>query len=257
MSTPRVDYDQIAANYDRRYQTDRYADAGRMLEEWIEESPRGRLLEVGCGTGHWLDALARPGRTVLGLDRSGGMLARARQAAPDARLVRADATPLPFVSGSVAALLCMNAFHHFPDKPAFIAEAARVLAPGEAFCTIGLDPHRGRPRWHVYKYFEGTLAADLQRYPSCEQIREWLVDAGFASCSTRVAQHIQTSTPAEAALSSPMTRKDGTSQLALLSDAAYESGIDAIRADAERARLAGRELVLETDLELIATLATR
>ena len=141
MSTPRVDYDQIAENYDRRYQTDRYADAGRMLEEWIEESPRGRLLEVGCGTGHWLDALGRPGQTVLGLDRSGGMLARARQAAPDARLVRGDAAPLPLASGSVAALLCMNAFHHFPDKPAFIAEAARVLAPGAAFCTIGLDPH--------------------------------------------------------------------------------------------------------------------
>jgi hypothetical protein len=54
-----------------------------------------------------------------------------------------------------------------------------------------------------------------------------------------------------------MMRKDGTSQLALLSDAAYEAGIKAIRADAGQARWAGSQLMLETDLELMATLATR
>jgi ubiquinone/menaquinone biosynthesis C-methylase UbiE len=252
----RVDYDRIASNYDRRYQTDRYPDAERMLKEWIGSSP-GRLLEVGCGTGYWLSALAGPGRTLLGLDRSGAMLAIARRTAPDARLVRGEAMGLPFADRSVEALLCMNALHHFPDKPGFLAEAARVLAPGGAFCTIGLDPHRGEPRWAVYDYFEGTRAADLERYPSCVEIRRWLEDSGFTSCSTRPAQHIRSSTPAVAALRSPMMRKDGTSQLALLSDAAYERGIAAIRADAEHARAAGRQRVLETDLELIATLATR
>ena len=85
----------------------------------------------------------------------------------------------------------MNAFHHFPDKPTFIAEAARVLAPGGALCTVGLDPHRGTPLWPVYEYFPGTLQNDLERYPSCEQIRAWLADAGFASPSSRLAQHIR------------------------------------------------------------------
>ncbi len=257
MSVPRVDYDRIAANYDRRYETDRYADAARMLKDWIDESPAGRLLEVGCGTGHWLQALAGPGRTVLGLDRSAGMLAFARRVTPDARLVRGEAMPLPFADRSIEALLCMNAFHHFPDKTGFIADVARVLSTGGAFCTICLDPHRGKPRWPIYEYFESTLAADLERYPPCERIRGWLDEAGFASSSTQVGQHIRTSTPAEAALRSPMMRKDGTSQLAILSDDAYEQGIEAIRRDAERAHDAGEDLVLETDLELMATLAIR
>lgn len=257
MSVHRIDYDPIAANYDRRYQTDRYAGAERMLRNWIERSPAGRLLEVGCGTGHWLSALAGPGRTVFGLDRSAGMLAFAWRSAPDARVVRGDAVSLPFADRSFAALLCMNAIHHFPDKPAFIAEASRVLAPGGAFCTIGLDPHRGKPRWPIYEYFESTRTADLERYPPCEKIRTWLAQAGFASSSTCVGQHIRTSTPADEAMRSPMIRKDGTSQLALLSNAAYERGIEAIRRDADRARDAGEKLVLETDLELMATLATR
>jgi ubiquinone/menaquinone biosynthesis C-methylase UbiE len=257
MSTPRVNYDEIAANYDRRYETNRYADAQRMLREWIERSAAGRLLEVGCGTGHWLCALAGPGRTVLGLDRSAGMLEVARRAAPGAKLLRAEASALPFADRSIDALLCMNAFHHFPDKPGFLGEASRVLAFGGSFCTIGLDPHRGRPRWAVYDYFEGTLPADLERYPSSGRIREWIDQAGFATSSTRLAQHIRTSTPVWAALRSPMLRKDGTSQLALLSDDAYEEGILAIRRDAESAGAAGKDLVLETDLELMATLATR
>ncbi|MGH7336115.1 MAG: class I SAM-dependent methyltransferase [Myxococcota bacterium] len=257
MSVRRVDYDQIAANYDRRYQTDRYPDAARILKDWIDESPAGRLLEVGCGTGHWLHTLAGPGRTVLGLDRSAGMLAVARRVTADARLLRGDAMPLPFADRSIEALLCMNAFHHFPEKPGFIAEVSRVLSAGGAFCTIGLDPHRGRPRWPIYEYFEGTLAADLERYPPCAMIREWLSEAGFASISTQVGQHIRTSTPADATLRSPMMRKDGTSQLALLSTDAYQRGIEAIRRDAARAHDAGETLVLETDLELMATLAIR
>jgi ubiquinone/menaquinone biosynthesis C-methylase UbiE len=257
VSTPHVDYDRIAANYDRRYQTDRYADAERMLKQWIEEAPPGMLLEVGCGTGHWLASLAGPGRTVLGLDQSEGMLGVARRAAPNARLVRGAATQLPFADGSVEALLSMNALHHFPDKPGFVAEAARVLASGGAFCSIGLDPHRGQLRWPVYEYFEGTRATDLERYPACERIKGWLGDAGFASCAVQVGQHIRRSNPAPELLRSPMMRKDGTSQLSLLSDAVYEAGIDAIRADAERARRNGSELVLETDLELMATVATR
>lgn len=257
MSGRRVEYDRIATTYDGRYRSDRYADADRMLRQWIADFPPGRLLEVGCGTGHWLHALARPGWEVLGVDRSSGMLAVARKMAPRARLVRGEATPLPLAGRSVDALLCMNAFHHFPDKPGFIAEVSRVLNPGGAFCTIALDPHAGRARWPVYEYFEGTLASDLERYPPARQIRRWLREAGFSSIQTQVAQHIRTSTPASAALRSPMMRKDGTSQLALLSDDAYERGIQAIQRKSGLARKAGSDLVLETDLELMATLGTR
>ena len=255
VQSPRVDYDEIAANYDRRYESRRYDDSERMLRDWIAAAPPGRFLEVGCGTGHWLAALREPARGAFGLDPSAGMLARARGAIAYARLVRGEATQLPFAEDSVQALLCMNTLHHFPDRPAFIAEAARVLTPGGAFCTIGLDPHRGQPRWPVYEYFEGTLDEDLQRYPPCDRIAAWLEAAAFTACATRRAQAIRSSTPAERALTSPMMRKDGTSQLALLSNEAYASGIERIRAAAERERQQGRKLVLETDLELMATTA--
>lgn len=249
----RVDYDRIAATYDRRYAAPRYAEAASFLTEWVERAPVGRpWLEVGCGTGHWLAQLGSPRRRALGLDRSGSMLAYAAIAAPEARLVRGDATQLPIANSSIGALLCMNALHHFEDKAGFVAEASRVLEPGGTFCSIGLDPHRGAPTWAIYDYFPGTRESDLARYPASGEIACWLERAGLVDCRARVAQHIRGRNTADRELSSPMLQKEGTSQLALLSDAAYRAGVGAIHSAAATARAAGEVLYLETDLELVA-----
>ena len=163
------------------------------------------------------------------------MLSRSRRTAPSAFLIQGDATRLPFAAQSISALLCMNSFHHFSDKPAFIAEVARVLAPRGVFCTVGLDPHRGTPRWSVYDYFEGTRATDQARYPPHEQIVRWLKEAGFTACRARVVEHIRRRRKAEEVLKSPMAWKHASSQLALLSDEAYAAGLARIRAASERA----------------------
>jgi ubiquinone/menaquinone biosynthesis C-methylase UbiE len=253
MTTKPVDYDWISANYDRRYQGARYAGVEEELRAWLRSAPRRSILEVGCGTGHWLQTFRDCGKLLFGLDLSRGMLARARSAAPDSPLVNGNALALPFTDASFGALLCINALHHFSDKPAFIAEAARALAPGGGLCTVGLDPHCGRPRWMIYDYFTGTRETDEQRYPRHEQVVGWLEEAGFADCSAQVVAHLRTRLPADQALASPMMRHDGTSQLALLSEAAYREGIERIRAAMAREKTEGRVLHLETDLQLFAT----
>jgi ubiquinone/menaquinone biosynthesis C-methylase UbiE len=252
----RVDYDAIAPEYDARYATPRYADVALALRAWACGSPGARLLEVGCGTGYWLQVLGED-RLAIGLDSSAGMLARARTRVPSSPLVRGDAATLPLGDASVDAVLCMNAFHHFSDQPAFIAEAARVLVPGGSFCTVGLDPHRGASRWPVYDYFPGTRERDLARYPEVARVRTWLAGAGFEDCESHVVQRIRSTRTADEALASPMMQRSGTSQLALLSEEEYAAGIRRIRADGEHARAEGRTLILETELELMATTARR
>jgi SAM-dependent methyltransferase len=82
-------------------------------------------------------------------------------------------------------LYCVNALHHFDDKPGFINEARRVLAAGGRVVTIGLDPHVGMDRWYIYEYFAPVLEIDRRRYPSTERVREWMRDAGFVDVHTR------------------------------------------------------------------------
>jgi SAM-dependent methyltransferase len=54
-----LNYDSIAASYDRRYLVNDYSGVGDALLAFVGRDLRGRVLEVGCGTGHWLRLLAR------------------------------------------------------------------------------------------------------------------------------------------------------------------------------------------------------
>lgn len=248
-----VDYDVIAPTYDRRYADNDYAGLECALQQLAGENPGVRVLEVGCGTGHWLALVSRHGACVAGIDTSAQMLARARGHVPHAHLVRSGAEHLPWANASFDRVFCINALHHFRDQPAFLGEARRVLRPGGGLMTVGLDPHTGLDRWCIYDYFEGTRAADAQRYPAASRIREWMSAAGFSHCVTAEVQHMPISLPARQGLEQGRLDKSVTSQLSVLTDAAYQCGMDRIRRDLESAEARGEALYLTADLRLYAT----
>jgi S-adenosylmethionine-diacylgycerolhomoserine-N-methlytransferase len=112
----------------------------------------GRILEVGCGTGRNLMALARrfPRAQLTGLDLSGAMLAVARRktAALGSRVTlveRAYAAPLAEARG-FDLVLCSYALSMFnPGFEQAIAAATRDLAPGGHFALV--DFHTTRFPW--------------------------------------------------------------------------------------------------------------
>ena len=234
-----VDYDRIAPTYDERYrrpESEGLSGVLELLKRIAAEVGARRILEVGCGTGFWLAALANGEATVVGLDFSAGMLDQARARSRDYGLVRATASRLPFLARSFDLVFAMNAVHHFDDARAFVAEAAHSLRPGGALVTIGMDPSQRRDRWFVYDFFPGTREADVARYPSCETISGWMHEAGFGAVETGVAHRIVGEHLGRAVLDEPTLQKHGTSQLVLLSDAAYRAGrrrIDAAIAQGE------------------------
>lgn len=107
-------------------------------------SPRGAVLDDGCGNGFFLEYLRRhgaPAERYVGIDVSTGMLAHARRRlGDDAELVRADAGRLPFADATFDVVYARGLLHHLPDPSAGAAEIARVLKPGGVVVT--LDPNR-------------------------------------------------------------------------------------------------------------------
>lgn len=249
----RADYDQIAPTFDRRYERREYAGVERALREFVGEPSELRILEVGCGTGHWLRVLESFENNVMGLDYSSGMLARARTSLPTMTLIRGTAQHLPLPAASIDKVFCINAIHHFPDKLAALREMRRLLRPGGRMLTVGLDPHAGLYQWHVYDYFEESLEIDKQRYPSSEQLHEWMIEAGFENCVTREVEHWTLRISARKALEQGRLDQAVTSQLSVLTDDEYRRGMARIQRDMERAEQEGQTLFLTTDLRLYGT----
>ncbi|HEY2856343.1 MAG TPA: class I SAM-dependent methyltransferase [Gemmatimonadaceae bacterium] len=243
---PPVDYDDVAATYDQRYARQAYDGVTRALLDFIGDTGNVAALEIGCGTGHWLRVIAPHVASALGVDRSWEMLQRARGAAT-ALLIHAAAEQLPLADAQFGRAFCVNALHHFADPAVFMDECRRVLRPGGALLTIGLDPHSGEDQWWIYDYFPGARAADRERYRSTNAIREMLLAAGFVSAHSEVVQHLPASRPYERALKQGLLDRRSTSQLMVISDDEFAAGM---------LRLSSERPVLRADLRLYGTFAT-
>ena len=223
------------------------------MAAFVRPDLAGRVLEVGCGTGHWLRRLAERGIRVAGVDASSNMLDYARDQAPGAALAHATAEHLPWASAAFERVFCINALHHFEDKAGFLAEARRVLRPGGQLMTIGLDPHTGVDRWYIYEYSEPVVEIDKRRYPASTQIRDWMHAVGFSTVRTSEVQHLPARLSARTALEEGRLDRGMTSQLAVLTDEQYQRGIDRIRRGLESAEARGESFYSGADLRLYGT----
>lgn len=129
-----IDYDGEAAGYDSsRGGEGRAAAAAAAVERLLPAGAR-TVLDVACGTGIVTRRLLRPGRTVLGLDRSTGMAALAARRLPGS-LALGDATRLPVGTGRVDGVVLIWLLHLLPDAAPVLAEGARVLRDGGVLLT--------------------------------------------------------------------------------------------------------------------------
>jgi SAM-dependent methyltransferase len=247
MPSTRVNYDRLAPTYHQRYAHNPLSGVAEALRSLLQEVGAQRALEVGCGTGRWLRELGTRVPHVHGVDLSHGML---RQGASPS-VACAHACHLPFPETTFDLVFCVNALHHF-DKPGdFIAHAQRLLRPGGVLAIVGMDPHTRRDRWYLYDYFDETLGLDLRRFPSSGTLLDWMAAAGFVRIAWRVVERIVQQQVGRAVMSDHFLQKDSTSQLALLSDAAYSAGLRRMQAALARAEACGETLTFTTDLSLM------
>ncbi|MFF8245196.1 class I SAM-dependent methyltransferase [Streptomyces griseus] len=129
-----LDYDDEARHYDAsRGGEPRARAAAEALERLLPHGPC-TVLDLACGTGIVTERLRRPGRTVLGVDRSPGMLGLAARRVPGG-IVRGDGARLPFASDAVDAVVIVWLLHLLPDPVPVLSEAVRVLRPGGVLVT--------------------------------------------------------------------------------------------------------------------------
>lgn len=117
----------------------------------------GPILELGCGIGHYLQALRQAGREVVGGDVVFAKLWLARRyVVPDATLVCFDAGyDFPLPSASVGGAFCHDAFYFLPEKQ-HVAHEMRRVAGDEGTVLVG----------HAHNSMVDNLSAGDPRTPA-------------------------------------------------------------------------------------------
>lgn len=156
----------------------------RFLQPLLPSCAGLDVLDLGCGTGRWLQPLsAEHPSTLTGIDSSPEMLDRAaRKLGPRARVMLAscDALPLPRASADIA--LCSFALSHVEDIRLFAAEAARVLRTGATLFVTDLHPGTvSLFGWRRGFRLDGVHVDIRMKCRSLEEITSSLCDAGFRS----------------------------------------------------------------------------
>jgi ubiquinone/menaquinone biosynthesis C-methylase UbiE len=168
----RERFDERAATYDDSAMHRGLASA---VAAFADLSSVDAILDVATGTGLVLRALRDRGfgGAVTGVDLSPRMIEEARRHLPDADLVVADATRLPFDDASFDLVTCVTGLQLFPHPDAAIAEWTRVLRPGGRAVTatfLHVDParHRAAPG-----------GSDHIPFDSVPHLAETVAPAGF------------------------------------------------------------------------------
>jgi ubiquinone/menaquinone biosynthesis C-methylase UbiE len=139
-------YDEVAELYDRAFTDVRLRRAEwRWLERQLDQaSPPGgplpRTLDIGCGNGALLEALAPRIASGVGVDISHRLLERAqKRAARQSKLsFTAIAGPsLPFGDRTFDVVTCFLSFRYLDWDP-MLAEIRRVLAPGGRLLVVDM-----------------------------------------------------------------------------------------------------------------------
>ncbi len=103
----------------------------------IAGGARGRVLELGIGSGLNLPFYGAEVTELIGIDPSRSLLRRARRAVREVPfpvwLLQADAARLPLQAGCVDTVVSSWTLCSIPDLDAALAEIIRVLRPGGCF----------------------------------------------------------------------------------------------------------------------------
>jgi ubiquinone/menaquinone biosynthesis C-methylase UbiE len=120
----------------------------RLLVPEINPLAGQRLLDVGCGTGRWMDIARERGARVAGVDRTRQILEVAGgKPRLSGQVALGDVLGLPFAASTFDVVVCSFVLGYLDDRDLSIREMARVVKPGGRFIISDLHPEALRRGW--------------------------------------------------------------------------------------------------------------
>jgi ubiquinone/menaquinone biosynthesis C-methylase UbiE len=178
--TQPATYDPLA--FDTRFRPE-------LLELWLPHfidladlAAHQRLLDLGCGTGGFAQALAQRLRVeVIGVDVAVHLLryAAAHAAALPLWWVRGHAEALPLADQTVDRALLSLVLHQIVHRQQALQEVYRVLRPGGRVLVRTVAPEVTLQDWVPFRFFPQVAHVEAARLPAIDDILTLCRQAGF------------------------------------------------------------------------------
>ena len=190
------DYTRKSGNYDKT----REPVGTEILVGCFAHAPvpldRTVVLDAGCGTGSYSDALLRYVGRIEAVDLNPGMLEVAASklawAGDRVSFHSSRIDELPFEDAALDGVMINQVLHHLPDDPAdgfpahrsVFREFARVLKPGGVLTVSTCSQEQLRHGYWHYHLIPEAADALRNRYVPLDELREILADCGLAHRGT-------------------------------------------------------------------------
>jgi demethylmenaquinone methyltransferase/2-methoxy-6-polyprenyl-1,4-benzoquinol methylase len=193
----------LSFNIDRHWRVHTARQVGRILAR-----PEARVLDICCGTGDLLLALAKGGpaeRPIFGSDFCHPMLTAARakteRGAARARLFEADALRLPVRDASLDLITAAFGFRNLANYGAGLEEMRRVLRPGGIAAILEFSQPSNAAFAALYEFYSrrilpwigGALSGSpdayrylpesVRKFPRAPELAEEMRRVGFVRVS--------------------------------------------------------------------------
>ncbi len=148
-----------------------------------------RILDVGSGTGYYLNLLRKRGLNCVGVDLSENMLRQSKHVYPDLIVQLADARWLPFLDDSFDAVISIETLRYFSDRKPLLKEIFRVTKPGGTL-FITAAPLLSVNTYGIFNtacriFNLKSLVSCFQSFETAGSFKRQLEDIGFRDVSVR------------------------------------------------------------------------
>jgi len=232
-----VDYDNISENYSI------YRNASPAVVNHILERIKGKnikkILEIGCGTGDYLFALAQKlNCDSYGFDNSACMIKEANKKNPGLNLIINDLhNSFDYDEDFFDLVYSIDVIHYVEDLNHYFKECGRVLNKGSIVLTV-TDSEEDLENRTITKYFPESLEIEKKRYPGVDKIVEYMKSNDFKEIEI-------THTEREYKMNDKKFQKfknKAFSSVRLLSEESFERGIKKIEEDVGKGKCFVKEL---------------
>jgi ubiquinone/menaquinone biosynthesis C-methylase UbiE len=225
-----LDYEQASHTYDRGRAFDKavYREWRDALGEFWPRDLDGVVLDLGAGTGIWLEALSGWfDEPIIAVEPSAGMrsVAARRVRAGTCALIAGEAQHLPVGDGSCKVVWLSTVIHHLADLRQVAGQIHRAMASGGMVFIRNSFPGR-HDEIALFHFFPkaGRIAST---FPTVDEVVQSFISAGFEFVTLRrIHEHSDESVSEMVERIRAMRHAD--TALAPLSDEEFADGLKSL-----------------------------